>query len=133
MRGFVTVAAAANYAVTLWHLYVAEQVNPALVPAEAVRIAVFAGVLTLVGVGLLWTRHRKVGSVVLIGVFAVGLIIGSAEHFFVPGPNNVFDVSNAVWSTPFKTTVVMLLVLEIAGLSGAGRVLLTRSSRWLGA
>ncbi len=127
MRAFVSAAAVANFAVTLWHLYLAEKLNPALAPAESVRIAAFAGVLTLVGVALLWMQRQKIGSFILIGVFAVGLVIGSSEHFFVAGPNNVFDVGTGDWTVPFKISVAILLLLEVAGLSAAGRVLTTRA------
>jgi Zn-dependent alcohol dehydrogenase len=127
MRVVLSVAALANYAITVWHAYLAEKVNPALPVEEAVRIAAIAGVLTLAGVALLWTRRQRIGSLVLIGVFVVGLAIGSAEHLFVAGPNNVFDVGNGDWAMPFKISVWILLFLEVAGLSAAGRVLAARS------
>jgi hypothetical protein len=128
MRAFVSVVAVAHYAVTVWHLYLAQKLNPALPTGELVRIATFAGALTLVGVALVWTQRLKVGSLVLIVVFAIGLVQGTAEHFFIPGPNNVFDVSAGPWAFPFTITVALLPVLEIAGLSAAGRVLLTRAA-----
>ncbi len=127
MRVWLPVAALANYAVTVWHTYLAEKVNPALPVAETVRIAVLAGALTLAGVVLLWTRRPKIGSLVLIATFAVGLVIGSTEHFFVAGPNNVFDVANGDWAFPFKVSVWILLVLEVAGLSAAARMLAVRA------
>jgi hypothetical protein len=127
MRVLLSVAALANYAVTVWHAYLAEKVNPALPAEEAVRIAVIAGTLTVAGLALLWTRRPKIGSLVLIAVFVVGLVIGSAEHFFVAGPNNVFDVGNGDWAMPFKISVWILLFLEVAGLSVAGRTLAARS------
>ena len=119
----LSVVALANYGVTVWHAFLAEKVNPALPAAEAVRIAAIAGVLTLVGMTLLWRRHQKSGSLVLFAVFVVGLVIGSAEHFFVAGPNNVFDVGSANWAVPFKISAWVLLFLEIAGLLAAGRML----------
>jgi hypothetical protein len=125
-RALLSVAALANYAVTVWHAYLAAKVNPALPVAETVRIALFAAALTLAGLVLLWTHRPKIGSLVLIATFVVGLVIGSAEHFFVAGPNNVFDVGNGDWALPFKISVWMLLVLEVAGLSAAGRVLAVR-------
>jgi hypothetical protein len=123
IRFFVSAAAVANFAVTVWHLYLAEKLNPALSVGESVRIGAFAGALTLAGVVLVWTQRQKIGSLVLIAVFAVGLVIGSSEHFFVSGPNNVFDVGNGDWAILFKASVAILVVLEIAGLSAAGRML----------
>lgn len=123
IRFFASAAAVANFAVTVWHLYLAEKLNPALSVGECVRIGAFAGALTLAGVVLVWTQRQKIGSLVLVAVFAVGLVIGSSEHFFVSGPNNVFDVGNGDWAIPFKASVAILVVLEIAGLSAAGRML----------
>jgi hypothetical protein len=115
--------ALANYAVTVWHAYLAAKVNPALPAADFARIAGISGALTLAGIVLLLTRLPKIGSVVLIAVFLIGLVIGSAEHFFVAGPNNIFDVINSDWTAPFKISVWSLLVVEIAGLVAAGCVL----------
>jgi hypothetical protein len=127
MKVWLSVAALANYAVTVWHAYLAGRVNPALPAGEALRIAAFAGALTLVGVALVWRRHPKLGSLVLIAVFVVGLVIGSTEHFLVAGPNNVFDIGSGDSAVPFKISVWVLLFLEVAGLSAAGRMLTARS------
>ncbi|HZS62540.1 MAG TPA: hypothetical protein VFA43_24955 [Gemmatimonadaceae bacterium] len=129
LKLFASLLAVANFAVTIWHLYLADKLNPAIPFAESARIATFAGALTLAGVALCWTRRPRIGSLLLVAVFAIGLIIGSIEHFVVGGPNNVFDVGTNAWALPFKVTVAILLVLEVAGLSFAGRILVTRSPR----
>jgi hypothetical protein len=92
-----------------------------------VRIGAYAGALTLVGVGLLWTRLKRTGAFVLIIGFAIGLVIGSLEHFFVAGPNNVFDAGYSSWAILFDASVALLVALEIAGLWSAGRILAARS------
>jgi hypothetical protein len=127
MRHVLSVAAVANYAATVWHACLAEKVNPALRVAEVVRMAAIAGAITLAGLALLWTPRPKIGSLVLVAVFIVGLVIGIAEHFLVAGPNNLFDVGNGAWTISFKISVWVLPFLEVAGLSAAGRVLATRS------
>ncbi len=95
--------------------------------AQSVWIAVFAGVPTLVGVVLFGVKRLRIGSLVLIVVFAVGLVIGSAEHFFVTGPTTVFDVGNGQWAFPFKLSVMILVLLEVTGLLAAVRMLAVRS------
>ncbi len=127
MRVVLSVTALANLAFTVWHLYLAEKINPAMPVAQSVWIAVFAGVPMLVGVVLLGVKWHRTGSLVLIVVFAVGLVIGSSEHFFVTGPANVFDVGNSSWALPFKLSVVILVLLEITGLLAAVRMLAVRS------
>jgi hypothetical protein len=127
MKAFVAIIALTNLAVTVLHLFLAGKLNPALTAAGSVRIGAYAGALTLVGVGLLWTRLKRTGAFVLIIGFAIGLVIGSLEHFFVAGPNNVFDAGYGSWAILFDASVALLVALEIAGLWSVGRILATRS------
>jgi hypothetical protein len=127
MKAFVSIVALANLAVTVLHLYLAGELNPALTVAGSVRIGASADALTLAGVGLLWTRPKRIGAFVLVLMFAIGLVIGSLEHFVVAGPNNVFDAGYSGWAILFDVSVALLVALEIAGLWSAGRILAARS------
>jgi hypothetical protein len=120
---FTAIIALANLAVTIWHLRLASDLNPALSLAQAARIGAVTAVLTLVGASLLWAQRRLAGSLVLVVVFAVGLVIGSLEHFFIPGPNNVFDAGGGSVAFLFRINVALLIVLQIAGLWGAARLI----------
>lgn len=84
MKAFVSIIALVNLAVTVLHLFLAGKLNPALTAASSVRIGAYAGALTLAGVGLLWTRLKRIGAFVLIIGFAIGLAIGSLEDFLLP-------------------------------------------------
>jgi len=127
MKSSVSIIALANFAVTVLHLFLAGKLNPALTVASSMRIGAYAGALTLAGVGLLWARLKRVGSLVLIIEFAIGLAIGSLEHFFIAGPNNVFDAGYSTWAILFDVSVALLVALEIAGLWSAGRILVAGS------
>ncbi len=127
MKAFVSTIALANLALTILHLFLAGKLNPALTVAASMRIGAYASALTLAGVGLLWTRLKRIGSFVLIIGFAIGLVIGSLEHFFIAGPNNVFDAGYGGWAILFDTSVALLVALEIAGVWCAGRILVARS------
>ncbi len=59
----------------------------------------------------------------LVIVFAIGLVIGSLEHFFIPGPNNVFDAGAGSVAILFRFNVALLVVLQIAGLYVAVRLI----------
>lgn len=120
---FTAIVALANLAVTIWHLRLAGDLNPALSFAQAARIGALTSVLTLGGVILLWARRRIIGSLVLVAVFLIGLVIGSLEHFFIPGPNNVFDAGVGVVPFLFRFNVALLVILEIAGIWGAARLI----------
>jgi hypothetical protein len=123
LAAFTAIVALGNLGVTIWHLRLASELNPALSFAEAARIGALTVVLTLGGVSLLWAQRRLVGSLVLVVVFAIGLVIGSLEHFFIPGPNNVFDAGVGAVAFLFRLNVALLVVLEITGLWGAARLI----------
>jgi hypothetical protein len=123
LAAFTAIVALSNLAVTIWHLRLAGELNPALSFAEAARIGAITVVLTLGGVGLLWAQRRVVGSLLLVAVFAIGLVIGSLEHFFIPGPNNVFDAGVGSVAFLFRFNVALLVSLEIAGMWGTARLI----------
>jgi hypothetical protein len=116
---FTAIVALGNLGVTIWHLRLASELNSALSFAEAARIGALTAVLTLAGATLLWAQRRLAGSLVLVIVFAIGLTIGSLEHFFIRGPNNVFDAGVGGVAFLFRINVALLVTLEIAGLWGA--------------
>jgi hypothetical protein len=116
---FTAIVALGNLGVTIWHLRLASELNSALSFAEAARIGALTAVLTLAGATLLWAQRRLAGSLVLMIVFAIGLTIGSLEHFFIRGPNNVFDAGVGGVAFLFRINVALLVTLEIAGLWGA--------------
>lgn len=120
---FTAIVALGNLGVAIWHLRLAGELNPELTFAVAERIGVLTTVLTLIGVILLWAKRSIIGSLVLVVVFGIGLVIGSLEHFFIPGPNNVFDAGLGVVALLFRINVALLVALEIAGLWGAGRLI----------
>jgi len=123
---FLSVAALANLAVVLWHLYLAVEMRAGLSGSTAVRVAILTGALTLAGIALLCTRYHKTGSLVLIAVLALGFVMGCLEHFFVAGPYNVFDVAGGQWVLPFDISVALLVLFQIAGLSAAARTFTPR-------
>ena len=120
---FTAIVALGNLGVTIWHLRLASDLDPALSFAQAARIGALTVGLTLGGVSLLWAQRRLVGSLVLVVVFAIGFVIGSLEHFFIPGPNNVFDAGVGGVAFLFRFSVALLVVLEITGLWAAARLI----------
>jgi len=76
LAAFTAIVALGNLGATIWHLRLANELNPALSFAEATRIGALTVVLTLGGVSLLWAQRRLAGSLVLVAVFAIGLAIG---------------------------------------------------------
>jgi hypothetical protein len=123
LEAFTAIVALGNLGVTIWHLRLASELNPVLSFAEVARIGVLTVALTLGGLSLLWAQRRLLGSLVLAVMFAIGLVIGSREHFFIPGPNNVFDAGASGVAFLFRFSVALLVVLEITGLWDAVRLI----------
>jgi hypothetical protein len=123
LAAFTAIVALGNLGLTIWHLLLASELNPALSFAEAARIGALTVALTLGGVSLLWAQRRLAGSLVLVAVFAIGLVVGSLEHFFIPGPNNVFDAGGGGVAFLFRISVMLLVALQIAGLWGVARLI----------
>ena len=97
LAAFIAIVALGNLGVTIWHLRLAGELNPALSFAQAARIGALTVVLTLGGVVLLWAQRRLAGSLVLVVVFATGLVIGSLEHFFIPVRITSSMLASAAW------------------------------------
>ena len=127
IKSFATIIALANFAVAIWHLYLVEKLHPAAPIAESVYIAAFAGALTLAGVALVWMRRQKSGLLVLIAVFTIGLVVGSSEHFFITGPNNVFEVGNDAGPCCSRSASRFLFCSRSRVCRSPGACLLTRS------
>ena len=123
LAAFTAIIALGNLGVTIWHLRLASELNPALSFAEAARIGALTAVLTLGGVSLFWAQRKLAGSLVLVVVFAIGPVIGSLEHFFILGPNNVFDAGVGSAAFFFRFSVALLVALEITGLWSAARLI----------
>lgn len=71
---------------------------------------VFALILT-------WARRQKAGVVLLGLTMAGSLVFGLFYHFVAPGPDNACSLSNAGWGGIFRTTSVLLAVIEAAACS----------------
>lgn len=126
VRVMLLIAAVANLAVTLWHLRLSVDMHPGLLGTAPLRIAIQTGVVTVLGIALLWTRFPKIGSLLLVAILGIGLVIGCLEHFFIAGPYNVFDAGTGQWVFPWKITVALLVAVQLAGLTAGGRTLAAR-------
>jgi len=97
LAAFTAIVALGNLGVTIWHLRLASELNPALSFAEAARISALTMVLTLGGVSLLWAQRRLAGSLVLVVVFAIGLVVGASSIFSSPVLITSSMLARAAW------------------------------------
>lgn len=71
---------------------------------------------------LLWTRYRLAGAWLLLVSMAGSFVFDFAYHFLVPGPDNVFTLWPGVWSIPFWSSAVLLMVVSGIGTLVGGQV-----------
>ncbi|HYL99719.1 MAG TPA: hypothetical protein VEZ90_12250 [Blastocatellia bacterium] len=117
LRKIAFLVVVAHWIDAIWHLFLAAKILPA--PNNSVSpLAV-----TLISLGhlcvllALWKlKDRLAGSVSVI-FFLAALSADVYEHFLQAAPNNVRMVAPGDWSALFIFSVIVLLVLEIAGCS----------------
>ena len=79
-----------------------------------VGVIMIAPLLALV---LLWTKHQRLGLVLLTASMAGACVFGLYYHFVIPSPDHVAHVPAGFWGDIFRMTAVVLAIME--GLSAA--------------
>lgn len=107
----------AHWAVAIWHLFLAAKV----LPAPNNNVSSLALALISLGHLVVSLALWKLGDILsaLVGVifFLAALGADLFEHFLHPSLNNIFTVTSGDWTAVFKTSVFILLALEILGCS----------------
>jgi hypothetical protein len=124
---FVTAMVSGNFAVTLWHLHILQNVHPMESGGESFTLGSIVGSVSLFAILLIWTRFYKVGAWISAGLLLIGLTIGSYEHFLSVNPNNVFIMPHGDWTLSFQISAVLLVVVELLGIWAAVRTATLRA------
>ena len=127
LRAFLVIAALANFTVTVRPLRLSVYMQPGLLRAVAERFAIRTSVVMRAGVPLLLTRVPQIAALVLTAVIGIGFVIGCLEDFFVTSPYSVFQTGRRHWVFPWQISVAILVAVQIAQLSSAGRMLAARA------
>ena len=98
-----------------WHLLLVSKIHPGMLTPPIGRFTFLTGLLPATAFLLLCTRFRRIGGALLAIALGIGLGIGTYEHFFDAGPNNVFLVGSGPYTAAFQASCVLLLVLELTG------------------
>jgi hypothetical protein len=78
-------------------------------------VAVVIPISPLVAMVLLWTRHQRVGLMLLAVSMAGSLVFGVVNHFVMPGPDQVGQQGSGQWSATFAVTAWLLAITETVG------------------
>jgi hypothetical protein len=115
MRPLLLTVVVSHACVVVWHLVVVANINPAVVTPAFLVFLGTVNLLPFVAAFLLNTRFSHLGGWLLLVPFGLALIAGLITHFFSPGPDNVFRIAAGPWTSSFRVSAVLLVVLETIG------------------
>jgi len=101
--------------VVIWHLLILARLHSALGNDQLLLIASLVNLILVTAAILLWTRFRKIAGWLLLVSLAIGLLIGTYEHFLSPSPDNVFRMMEGKWVLQFRITAVLLVAIQTLG------------------
>lgn len=117
----VTAVVSGNFVLTLWHLYILQNVHSTASGGEIFTLGSIIGSVSLFVVLLIWTRFYKLGAWISAGLLLIGLTIGGYEHFLSVNPDNVFTMPHGDWTLSFQVSAVLLVLVELLGIWAAVR------------
>jgi len=102
--------------VSLVHGVAHSELHIDLSRTETCFVLMVIGLCPLVAMGLLWTRWRTSGLVLLVSSMAGSLLFGLYHHFLVMGPDHVGEQIPGLWATTFALTAYGILITEGLGI-----------------
>ncbi|HKW87650.1 MAG TPA: hypothetical protein VJN21_02730 [Candidatus Acidoferrales bacterium] len=126
LHSFMLVLIVVNWILVLGHLILVEKMLPGpefKVSWAGVATITFINLIVLIVATALWRLSDKWAGGVLALFWTAALIAGVYEHFLQLAPNNVFRAPSGDWTGLFDASVFALLVVEVAGLWLAVRLL----------
>jgi|SRR5579859_4297273 len=99
----------------VWHLIVLAQLRGSLSTGQVVLFSVLINLLPLTALILPWPRYARLAGWFLLVPFGLGLTMGGYAHFLSNSPDNVFRVAAGEWTTPYRVSATLLLLLQLSG------------------
>jgi len=94
---------------------VVAKIRPAVLTRAFLRFLGTINLLPFLAVALLNTRFRHVVAWLLLIPFGLALTAGLISHFLSAGPDNVFRIAAGTWTSSFRVSAVLLVLLETVG------------------
>lgn len=107
----------------IWHLIVLAQLRGSLTTGQVVLFSVLINLLPLMALVLPWPQFARLTGWFLLVPFGLGLAIGGYAHFLSNSPDNVFRMAAGEWTTPYRVSATLLLLLQLLGCWVGWRVL----------
>ena len=78
------------------------------------------------------TNFQRGGAWLMVASMFGSLVFGVFYHLLVPGSDNIYSVMNGQWSVAFRSTALLLAIVDIAGCLVGLRVLKIQKVTLLG-
>ena len=116
IRSLCTIAVLAHLLVSLVHGYAHNELGVGLSVSQSWYVLIVITVAPLVALSLVWTRHRRIGFLLLIVSMAGSLIFGGYYHYVFVSPDHVSHLPPGDAQGLFRVTALLLAVTEVFGL-----------------
>ena len=115
IRSLSTIAVLAHLLVSLVHGYAHSELGVGLSASQNWYVLIVITVAPLVALSLMWTRHRRVGFLLLVASMAGSLTFGTYYHYVAISPDHVSHLPAGDTQGLFRVTAVLLLATELFG------------------
>jgi len=115
IRSLCTIAVLAHFLVSLVHGYAHTELGVGLSAWQNWYVLIVITVAPLVALSLIWTRHRRIGFLLLIASMAGSLTFGAYYHYVAISPDHVSHLPAGDAQGLFRVTAVLLLATELFG------------------
>lgn len=112
-----TVLVSSHLAVLVVHARAHSQLHIAVGTWQGVFIALVMFIGPLLAVVLLRTRLQRTGLILLLASMAGSLAFGLSYHFLFAGADNALGMNRGHWQSVFRTTAVLLAVIELGAVA----------------
>lgn len=137
LRGALVAIVLIHLIVALWHGALHLQVPVQLTDPQTAFVFIVIILLPLIGIGLLWSKWRRVGVWVIALSMLASLLFGFINHFMLSGTADyVLDIPAHAGRYWFVVTAALLVGIETIGtiIGFMALLVIGRSSQgWFGA
>jgi hypothetical protein len=114
-RSLCTIAVLAHLLVSFVHGYAHTELGVGLSAWQNGYVLIVITLAPLVALSLIWTRHRRVGFVLLIASMVGSLAFGAYYHYVAISPDHVSHLPAGDTQGLFRVTAGLLLATELFG------------------
>ena len=116
LRFLPTIAVLAHLLVSFFHGSAHTELGVDLSTWQKSYVAIVIMVAPLVALTLIWTKHYRLGLLLLVASMAGSLIFGAYYHYVAISPDHVSHLPPGEAQGLFRLTALLLVVTEVFGL-----------------